>query len=380
MKIVVMGYIIRGPLGGMAWHHFQYVLGLVELGHDVLYIEDSDDYPSCYHPENFTTTTEASYGLHFIDNLFRQFDLKDAWAYYDSHLETWHNIPKEKALVFCSSADVLLNLSGINPIREWFLKVPCRLLIDTDPGFFQVRMLQDITVLEMARAHTHFFSFAENIGQEACKLPTVNLPWHSTRQPVFLPAWKVSGPQPNGPWTTIMQWDSYKEASYNGSVYGMKSKAFKDYENLPGRLTDETFEIAMGSDSAPRTQLVNLGWKITDPFKATATPWVFQKYIATSKGEWTIAKHGYVETHSGWFSERTLNYMASAKPVVVQDTGFTSYLPSGKGVFAFSNLEEAIEAIKIVNADYEFHCLQARKVVEEYFDSSKILQNLLNKL
>ena len=125
---------------------------------------------------------------------------------------------------------------------------------------------------------------------------------------------------------------------------------------------------------------MEMGWNVIDPFIATETPYTFQEYIASSKGEWTVAKHGYAVSNSGWFSERTLSYMASGKPVIVQDTGFREFLPTGNGLFAFSTLEEAIEQVIKVNADYAFHCKQARIVVDDYFDSLKVLTSLLDRI
>ncbi|HVF97348.1 MAG TPA: glycosyltransferase [Flavisolibacter sp.] len=380
MRILVMGYIVRGPLGGMAWHHLQYVLGLKEMGHEVLFLEDSDDYPSCYNPENFNVTTDPVYGLAFLDGFLTRFELQDLWAYYDSHTSRFYGWSEKKVKEFCASADVAINLSGINPLREWWQNIPCRLLIDTDPVFTQIKHLTDAKQMSFAQAHTHFASFGENFGKKGCLIPEDGFNWLPTRQPVCLHAWKVAELQPQRKWTTVMQWDSYKTGEYKGEKFGMKSASFVEYISLPSLAAPDTFELALGSQSAPRNNLRALGWTIVDPVTKTKTPEDYQRYLAESKGEWTVAKQGYVISNSGWFSERTLNYMASGKPVVVQDTGFSAFLPIGEGLLPFTNIEEAVVQLKKANTDYATHAKAARKFVEEHFEAGAVLQALLSQI
>lgn len=380
MKIAVLGYIVRGPLGGMAWHHLQYVLGLRQMKHEVLFIEDSDDYPSCYHPLKFETTIDPTFGLDFIKALFKRFGLEHDWSYYDAHDKRWYGKSGESAKRFLQSADIVINLSGINPLRSWWQNVPARVLIDTDPVFFQIRMLNDETFNHLVKAHTHHFSFGENIGMAHCNIPTGNVNWLPTRQPVFLNAWKPGSYRAKANWTTVMQWDSYKEAEYKEEVYGMKRKSFMQLIDLPKRVVGENFELALGSDSAPRQLLKDKGWIVSDPYQATSTPEIFQEFISNSKGEWSIAKDGYVKSKSGWFSERSANYLASGKPVIVQDTGFADLLPTGTGLLCFNNIDEAIDCLHVVNNDYPLHCKRAREIAEAYFSSKIILNALLDRL
>src|SRR5687768_944222 len=138
MRIVVLGYIVRGPLGGLVWHHLQYVLSLKQLGHQVLFLEDSDNYPSCYNPSTFEVTTDASYGLTFLETIFTSFGLKENWAYYDEHTNSWFGKSKKGVVTFCDKADVVLNISGMNPLRDWWSNIANRVFIDTDPAFVQI--------------------------------------------------------------------------------------------------------------------------------------------------------------------------------------------------------------------------------------------------
>lgn len=376
LRIAILGYIVRGPLGGMVWHHLQYVLGLKELGHDVCFVEDSEDYPACYNPETYEISIDAAYGLRFIDECFGRLGLKENWAYYDAHKNQWFGKPKETMLDFFASADVLLNISGVNPLRDWALQVPRRVFIDTDPAFVQIRHLTDENARKFAEKHNTFFTFGENFGAEDCRIPNDGFAWQPTRQPVVLDMWKVTKGNKNNHWTTVMQWDSYRTAEYNGQTFGMKSASFDEYADLP-QLTTEKFELALGSENAPGDFLQSKGWKITNPLVPTRTPWTYQKFIQNSKAEWTVAKQGYVLSKSGWFSERSACYLASGRPVLVQKTGFEKYLPTGEGLLAFGNVEEVLDGIEKINADYARHNRRANEIVREYFDAKVILPQLL---
>ena len=378
MNIVVLGYIVRGPLGGLAWHHLQYVLGLKQSGHNVIFLEDSDDYFSCYNPESSEMSTNPEYGLRFITNLFNNFDLKDQWAYFDAHTNNWYGQSEQKVISFCALADVVLNLSGINPLREWWASIPSRILVDTDPTFTQIKHLTDNQAMIIAKSHTHFATFGENYGKRECSIPDDGLLWRPTRQPVCMDVWHVSKSMYKSKWTTVMQWDSYKVGEYGAKIYGMKSLSFKPFISLPKYIENIKLELALGSPNSPGEELVKEGWDIIDPSIVTKSTKSYQQYIAASKGEWSVAKHGYVITNSGWFSERSLNYMASGKPVVIQDTGFTQFIPSGKGLLPFTTLEQASEQIKKAEQDYKFHCTQARKVAQDFFDSKNVLSTLLS--
>lgn len=381
MRIIVLGYIVRGPLGGLVWHHLQYVLGLARLGHDVYFLEDSDDYESCYDPTTNTVTTNPRYGLRFIRKTFGEFDLSNRWAYFDAHENRWHNLSRSRVQQICTDADLLINLSGVNPLRAWFENVPVRLFVDTDPLFTQINLLKDSARRDEAAKHTSFFTFGENIARGNSGVPVEvardNFDWQATRQPVVMDAWAEEKGNAAGGWTTVMQWDSYRACELAGVRYGMKSDSFAPYLTLPEKC-NQRFELALGSATAPREQLASHGWRLRNPLEVTRDATSYQRYIRDSKAEFTIAKHGYVAARTGWFSERSAAYLASARPVVTQDTGFASWLPTGDGVCVFNSLAEAIENIEKINNRYNYHCRQAREIAATYFDSSVVLTRLIN--
>jgi hypothetical protein len=379
LRIIVLGYIVRGPLGGLAWHHLQYVLGLKKLGHDVIFLEDSDDYATCYNPLTNEINTDPSYGLRFIDKAFKKLNLNNIWAYYDVHTDEWFGKTKAEMFEFFASTDVLLNVSGVNPLRDWLLQIPKRAFVDTDPAFTQIRHLTDENALKLAAKHNRFFTFGENFGAVDCSIPDDGFDWKPTRQPIVLDAWKVIKGNKNNRWTTVMQWDSYRTREYNGQTFGMKSASFDKYADLP-QTTLEKFELALGSETAPEDFLQSKGWKITNPLIPTRTPWTYQKFIQNSKAEWTIAKHGYVSSKSGWFSERSACYLASGRPVLTQETGFSKFIESGSGLLPFSSKQEALAGIEMVNRKYEKHCQIAREVAVNSFSHETVLSKLLSDI
>ena len=378
LRIVVLGYIVRGPIGGMAWHHLQYVLGLKQLGHDVLFLEDSDDYPSCYDPSTHVVGTDPSYGLRFAQQAFAKLDSPDCWAYYDAHQPRWLGPASGTATTFCKAADLLINVSGVNPFRDWLQEIPVRVLIDTDPVFTQIRHLKDQSARDRAAGHNAYFSFGELIETTARAIPDDGFDWKATRQPVVLDAWPFSMGPSHGPLTTVMQWDSYAAVEHQGQRFGMKSESFSLVRDLPGRVA-HPLEIALGGASAPRRELQRLGWRLVNPLAVTRDPWTYQQYLQRSRGELSVAKHGYMHGRSGWFSERTACYLATGRPAIVQDTGFSRCLPTGKGLWAFHSADSARLAIEQVNATYPAQCRAARELAAEYFDSRKVLQSLLER-
>lgn len=380
LRIIVLGYIVRGPIGGLAWHHLQYVIGLAAMGHEVIFVEDSGDteWGCCYDPSTGITGIDPGYGLQFAQQAFSQVGLSDQWCYYDAFTSRWSGPYSNKIEAYCRKADLLLNLSGINILRGALKDIPKRAYVDTDPTFTQIRNLQDESQHDFACQHNVFFSFGENIGRQGCDVPNDGFPWQATRQPVVLDKWPVTAAAKNGRFTTVMQWDSYNAQEYDGVIYGMKSRSFDPYMDLPEK-TDSKLELALGSNSAPRELLQKSGWLLRDPLEVTHDLSTYQRYIQQSRAEFSIAKHGYAVTNSGWFSERSANYLASGRPVLVQQTGFSDWLPTQSGVIAFNNPDEALAGIESISSNYAEHCEAARAVAEQYFDSYKVLTSLIER-
>ena len=378
LRIVVCGFIVRGPVGGLSWHHIQYALGLADLGHDVWFCEDSGDYPLCYDPVRGVVDADAGYGLAYAERVFDRIGFGQRWAYHD-HLNgsVWRGPVGDRMRDICRSADLMLNISGINPWRPWLRDIPVRVLLDTDPVFTQVDILNDPARRAFAEGHNAFFTFAENFGQPGCGVPDDSLPWRPTRQPVVMRLWPASPGPADGAWTTVMLWDSYDVRQWQGRSWGMKSQEMEKVLDLPSRCT-ERFELALGGPTAPRDRLTGLGWTLRDPLEVTLDPWAYQDFLRASKAEFSVAKHGYVASASGWFSERSANYLALGRPVVVQDCGFTRHLPCGEGLLAFDTPEQALAAVQAVAADYPRHAAAALEVAHTSFDAAHVLGAMID--
>ena len=311
------------------------MLGLADLGHCVYYVEDSGDNPSCHQPWANVIDSDPKEGLKFARASFDLLGLNERWAYYDAHTDKWLGPCAERILEVCQAADLLVNVAGwLNPLRPWLQEIPVRAFLDTDPSFTQVLHLQSPPAQLHARQHTVFFSFGQNIGTSACSIPNDGLPWRPTRQPIVLAAWPASPGRKDAKFTTVMSWDSYGACEYGGVRYGMKSNSFEPYVDLPRRI-GSSFELAVHKVSRETTEVLRAnGWGLVAPRQASSDLATHQAFIQDSKAEFSVAKQGYVVSRSGWFSERSAAYLASGRPVILQDTGFSNWLPTGLGIVA----------------------------------------------
>ncbi len=373
-RIIVAGYMVRNPIGGSLWADLQYVLGLRRLKHDAYFFEEFGWPNSCYDYANDRISDDATWGAHVIRRLMRRFDLNHRWVYRDADGK-YHGLSANRMHEIISSADLLLNLSGATWFDE-FERIPYRMFVDRDPGFTQFGCANDAKILQrLTRRHTHFSIFAVRIGQTGCPVPTLGLRWHPTRQPVVLSEWPMQFDPHAKTFTTVMTWDAYGSIRYQGQVYGPKGTEFLKIIKLPSR-TSQPLEVAVGE--ALHKKIAAHGWHVNNSVVVSRTPETYRDYIQKSRGEFSIAKHCYVKTRSGWFSDRSAVYLATGKPVVVQETGFSDWLPLGEGLLAFSNEDEALAALERVNGDYRRHCEAARAIALEFFDSDRVLRDLLS--
>jgi hypothetical protein len=375
LKIVCSGHLVRYPLGGHSWHHLQYLVGFKQLGHEVTFFEDYGWPESCYDPQHNEMTADPSYGIDYLRAMLRPHGLDDAWCYLAED-GTAHGMPREQLAELCRDSDVHVNLSNVNWIPE--LKT-CRrrVLVDTDPVFTQIGAHG---VAESFSCFDVCFTYGENVHKPGCEMPTADTRWLPTRQPVVLDLWPVERGDPTGRFTTVINWTPSGEREHEGRVYGQKDREFVPYFTLPRR-TGARMEVAVGGSKPDdlTQRLVAGGWTVADPVQLTRDPWTYQEYLRGSMAEFCVAKHGYVSTRCGWFSDRTSGYLASGRPAVVQDTGFSEVLPIGTGLIAFRTPDEAIEGVRRVREDYERHSAAARAIAEEYFSATRVLTALLER-
>jgi hypothetical protein len=262
---------------------------------------------------------------------------------------------------------------------EEFAECRRRVFIDTDPGFTQFGMSPEVRAsLAFASPmdfHEHY-TYGTRIGKADCPIPTHGLEWRPLRPPVALPLLPAQFTPQASCFTTVMKWSPRAPLVYEGEEYGQKDVEFWRIAALPSRV-ETCLEIALGG-AAPYDAIKAAGWHLADAAQVTATPWTYRDYIGQSRGEFSVAVNLEVKTRSGWFSDRTAAYLASGKPVVVQDTGFSDDLPCGDGLFAFRTIDDAAAALEAINRNYPHHCKAARRIAEEYLDAGRIITRVIN--
>ena len=392
LRIVVGGFIGLLQAGGVTWDYIQYPLGFKILGHDVYYIEDTRLYPIYQKPGS--QWDDASSSIIHLQKVMEYFGMKDRWAYRDEASGNCFGLSEKQIKEICSTADVFINVSCSTFIRDEYMKIPTRVLIDSDPMFTQIQYAsrQHFTpgesgIDKMIHAHNYLFTFGENIGSEDCLIPITGLNWRSTRQPICLEYWKVKSLAKNNSlmFTTLMNWAAGKKLKFLNNEWGQKDVEFEKFLHLPKRISGAYFSMVMnqtgGTERTFQPEAVkDAGWSVLDPESYAGNWLTYQDFIYQSFAEFSVAKETYVKASTGWFSCRSACYLAAGRPVITQDTGWSKFIPSGEGLFAFNDMETACEAIKQVMADWEKHSFAARSVCEEFFDSRKVLGNLLEQL
>jgi hypothetical protein len=389
LRIVVTGLIAQHrQLGGVAWDYLNVVLGIRRLGHDVLYIEDSGAWPYTFDGDpsrNGWVSRDPKPTVEYLASVMDEFGLSENWAYRFPPEPEWFGLSEQKRTELIRSADLLINVSGTLEKPENYRQVRTLAYVDTDPVFTQIDVAgRDPGRLTLVNAHDILFSVGECVGKY---LPDTGHRWHPTKYPIVMSEWLSSRTHENK-FTTVMNWTSYDSITYHGQTYGQKDVEFAKFTSLPQKI-QTTLEIALhkphvtwpsNNEGAPTPLEVlrNLGWRIVDSTEVCPDFSSYRQYIQRSQGEWSVAKNGYVVGKSGWFSCRSGCYLAAGRPVIVQDTGFSEVLPVGEGVLPFSTLEEAEEAIREVQGNYDRHAKAARDLADAYFDSDKVMNRLID--
>lgn len=380
MRAIVTGMIATYPVGGVVWDYAQYVLGLEQLGFEVYYLEDAA-LPT-YDPVRGAYGEDCSYGVAFLARSLEELSpgLGGRWHFRaeDGRTSGW---AADAFARLVAKADLFLNVSGGCLLRNEYMACPRKVLIDTDPGWnhFVNYPRWDANPgwqgTHGYRAHDYFFTYAERLGRPDCPLPDFELPWRPTRPPVVLDRWRPAPPGER--WSTVMTWDNFRRPlEHAGVSYGTKEREFGRIERLPA-LTEAPLEVAVGGAEAPRQRWRDLGWSVVDAPAVSHTAAAYHDYVAGSRGELSVAKNVYVATRCGWFSCRSVCYLAAARPVVIQDTGFSEVIPTGHGLFAFSDLETAADALTAVESSYGDHQEAARALACRHFDSGVVLGEML---
>jgi hypothetical protein len=368
--IVVAGSVTQRPgSGGHTWVFLQYLLGFRRLGWEVLFLDRLE-------PE----MSAGAEGLRYLQQVFDAFELGDRYAVFHDGGSRTHGLDREQVLEEVARSAMVLNVNGFFDDEEVLARASLRAFLDIDPGFMQ--MWRALGLHDAFRGHDAYVTVGESIGSPECTIPTGGIDWIPTPQPVVLEHWSTQA-APGRAFTSVGSWRGpFGPIEYEGDTYGLRVHEFRNFAELP-RQVSEPLEIALDIDDADERDvelLRSAGWTLRDPREVAADPWRYRDYVQGSSAEFMVAKNMYVKSRSGWFSDRSICYLASGRPVLAQETGFSRHHPVGEGLLSFSTPEEAVEGVERIAADYEAHSRAARELAQQQFDSDKVLRRLLEKL
>jgi hypothetical protein len=377
--VVISPFAVAGfpEGGGHLWVYLQYVLGLQQMGCEVYWLEA---FHSKGRPEQ-----EAAALSRFQAEL-RQYGLDRRVILYITQSKRaspeaprdYFNMSRDEAEEIFARADLLLNFHyAISPaLLAQFRRTA---LVDIDPGLLQFWIGQGQLQVP---PHDLYFTTGETVGTPAARFPDCGWQWAHIRPPVSLDRWPLVSDPSARTFTTVSNWSAKNWIVDGNDVYeNTKRAAFLEFADLPSR-TRQQLELALclrtEDDAEDARDLERRGWRIRPSGEVVSTPEQYQRYIQGSRGEFSCAKRSCMKFQNAWVSDRTLCYLASGKPVVVQNTGPSSVLPNGEGMFRFDTLQQAADALAAINADYEHHCRAARALAETFFDAKLVAANILD--
>jgi hypothetical protein len=380
-KIVLLGMMSQMPVAGVVWQTMHYLVGFQRLGYEVYYVEAHARTPTMLMQHELDDSSAKA--TSFISDVMRRFDFDDHWAFHALHDNgECYGLSYSALNELYRTADLIINLhGGTKPLPE-HAESGRLVYLETDPVQLQIELHNNEQwTIDFLEPHIAFFTFGENYGRSDCKLPVSDrFRFKPTRQPVVLEFWDELANGVAEIFTTIGNWrQQRRDVRLYKEVYRWsKHLEFSKFMELP-RKCQASFELALGQYNDEDEQMLqSYGWKIRNAPSFTMDIDAYRNYIARSRGEFTVAKDQNVRLRSGWFSDRSATYLAAGRPVITQETGFSNVLPTGEGLFAFSTMDDILQAVDDINADYERHCLAAREIARTCFDSNVVLSRLLS--
>jgi hypothetical protein len=381
-RVVVLGYMGACPLAGVIWQHIHYIVGLQRLGHDVYYIEDTSRFP--YNPVTRMVEQDFRHAAATLASLSERYGFRDNWSFRPRYLANPAPAGLSSAKIdeLYEHADAILNVCGSHELHDDLRRSEHLILVESDPGATQIRVDNGDAAFVADLARYQFrFTFGENIGTKHFPVPLHGLEWLPTRQPVVTDLWATSDfPSADAPFTTITNWTASTSIDWRGRTYlWRKSQEFLKFVDAPGA-TAQPFEIATDvTDADERALLRQKGWRLVPPDTLNHDVDTYATYVRASKGEFTATKEIVVALETAWFSDRSACYLAAGRPVITQETGFSRLYGEGAGLFGFRTMEDVVESVARVNADYRAHSRAARDIAREFFEAEKVLGDLLER-
>jgi len=378
-KIIVFGILFWYPLAGVTYQFLHYLIGLRRLGYDPYYVEDSGRW--IYDPRLNDLSPDADGNIAAVLPALQAHGFADRWSFRGKYPGgKCYGLTDAQLDQLYREADAFLNVTGAQEIREEHQRIKRRIYIESDPFASQVKVAKaDPGMIATLAAHDTLFTFGENLGAPDCSVPVKQFDWLPTRQPVVLDLWD-GGRAAGRSYNTITTWHNRgKNIEWQGDTwYWTKDREFEKYLDLPRR-RKVAFELAATVDEPVRDRLQAHGWAQRDSIGISRDTGAYRNYIQQSRGEFTVARDQYVRPNTGWFSDRTACYLAAGRPVVTQETGFSKFLPNGKGLFGFRSMDDVLRAIDAIESDYENHCHAAREIAAEYFAAEKVVGSLMQR-
>lgn len=376
-RILVSSWMVRYPLGGNLSWTLQWLVGFDRLGHDVYLVEESGYPDSCYDPARDAMGDDCAYGVAAVAALLAEHGLEGRFAYRDG-AGRFHGLGRARVEELFASADLYLDMGA--PLGAWGEEAEgaaVRAAVETEPGYTQIKLESADAEAAGLDGFDFHFSVGQNIGTDRTTAPDAGREWRHVLNPVVPGLFEAAPPRESAPFTTVMNWRAHEAVWWDGRFYGQKDAEFEHFVDLPAR-ADAPLELAVSGATVPRERLLGHGWRLRDAHEVSRTVASYVDYIRSSAGEFGVCKEVFVATHSGWFSDRSAAYLASGRPVVLQDTGFGEHLPCGEGLFAVSSCEEAADAIEQVARDPGRHAAAARAIALEHLDTRVVLPRLLD--
>ena len=377
-RIVLASFLIRYPVGGYQSWILQWLVGLQRLGHEVFFVERAGWDGSCFDLQTNESGNDPSRGIRAVEALLARFGLQHSWCFVD-HAGRYHGVTQSRIEEVFSTADLFIDNMQSCEWPEEAMGAAIKVLVDGEPGYRQMRMEQRAERGLPFFPFDRFYSVGRNVGTPRSPIPTAGRAWRPVFDPVVVDLFTTGTPPPRAPWTTVMSWQAHQPFEFGGVIYGQKDVEFEHFMDLPPSVGVD-LELAIAGKNTPRQRLIAAGWHLRDSHDVTQTFDDWRDYIASSRGEFSVAKSIFVRTNSGFFSDRSAAYLASGRPVVLQETGFSEHLPCGNGLFAVKDVAEAAAAIAEVEGNYAHHSRAAREIAWEYLDASKVLTPLLNEI
>ncbi len=381
-KIVLLGMMTKIPVAGAVWGTMQYMIGFQRLGFDVYYVEAHARTPSMLMTRDDDDSSQLA--ANYIESVMRQFDMEDRWAFHALHDDgRCFGMTHLQLQKLYQDAALIINYHGATVPLPEHAATGRLIYLETDPVELEIELFDNQPkTIEFLEPHAALFTWGLNFYQPDCLVP-MHERFHFKISPpaIVSDLWRTNHSNAQDVFTTIGNWKQSGEVQYQGEKYTWsKHYEFLKFIDLPLRTT-QLFELGLSSyEDSDLELLIRNGWRVRPSLTFSKDLDLYRTYISESRGEFTVAKDQNVRLRSGWFSERSAQYLAAGRPVITQDTGFGNILPTGSGLFAFSSMDEILAGVEAINSDYSGHCRRAAEIADEYFGYQVVLPNILREM